>query len=112
MLFRPDMIEKILAGEKTQTRRVWEKARVKVGNTYAIKKQYYQKNADAPGFYLVLGLKQENLGAILSRPEDIKAEGFDSGEHFIETWTELHGEPDWNALVWVIDFELADGGSQ
>ncbi len=110
MLFRPDMVEKILAGEKTQTRRVWKKAHVKVGNTYAIKKHYYQKNVDAPGFIRITGLRVEPLIEITNM--DAKKEGFQSLREFVDVWTELHGEPEWHNDVWVIDFELVDGGKE
>lgn len=112
MLFRPDSIEKILKGDKTQTRRAWKKPMVKVGGIYPIQEKMFQKKVDCPGFLRVWYVGQERLGDIWNHPADALKEGFHSVREFFKVWAELYGSVHMDQEIWVIDFVLVDGGSQ
>lgn len=117
MIFQPELIEKILAGEKTETRRKVKpgemECRYKPGRAYVV-----QDGRGRPGIarIKVLSVCHERLGDI--DPQSARAEGvtgshwFHFGvigaeEQFFAYWRRIHGEePDMNQEVWVIRFKL------
>ena len=116
MIFGPEMVEKVLAGEKTETRRLVKykdgrevPCRYAVGGDYAL--QPGRTEPGVPGVRLrVLSVSREHLGQM----EHGKAlrEGFTGTGEFFRYWGGLHGRgpsarvvPDL-VEVWVIRFEL------
>ena len=102
LLFKPEHVEPILEGAKTQTRRTWKKPRVKVGGTYKAKTKLFSKEYFA--LIRVTGLRKEKLGDIT--PEDARAEGGYTIEEFREVWRHINGEWDPEQEVWVVEFEV------
>jgi len=104
LLFKPYHIEPILTGKKTQTRRVWKKPRVKVGNIYRAKTHLFSKNYFA--LLRITGLRKEKLGDMTE--EDAIAEGAKSLTHFREIWQDIHGSWNPEQEVWVVEFEVVE----
>lgn len=105
MIFRPELVEKILAGEKTETRRPAGsfECRYKPGRTYAV-----QPARTKPGVarILVKEIRREELGEI--RHSGALREGFRNVTDFLIYWEKLYGRVDLLQEVWVIRFELAE----
>lgn len=104
ILFKEYHAKLILEGKKTQTRRLWKKPRVKIGNIYKAKTNLYSKQHFA--LLKITGLRKEKLGEI--SPEDVKKEGYATLGDFIEAWTQIHGLWDPELEVYVIDFEVIE----
>jgi hypothetical protein len=98
-LFKRELLEKVLAGQKTQTRRI-HKVTLKPGRTYAARCTRFQK---AQARILITACRQEKLGAITL--EDARKEGFTNPEEFKQAWTEIHGAWNPDQIVTVYDFE-------
>lgn len=132
MLFKPEMIDAILAGKKTQTRRVvkadeWDtpmggliggavftstsqSSRLKwqVGRTYAI-----QPGRGKPSIgrrIRITSIRCEYLHDITEA--DALAEGVASVAEYRALWERINGAGsfDENPSVWVLTFELVKGG--
>lgn len=112
MIFRPELVEKILAGEKTQTRRAvsdnprspwWrERCRHREGRHYALQPG---RSKHAVAQILVTDVRRVRLGGI--NLDDARAEGFADVQAFVDYWTAMHGSFDVRALVWRVTFTLA-----
>lgn len=116
MIFTADLVEKILAGEKTQTRRPrsgsnptgerggWldEPCRYKPGRTYAVQPGRGKK---AVARIHVLSVKPEALCDMTD--EDVRAEGFAARDAFVAKWLSIYGHGNWLDPVWRIEFELS-----
>jgi hypothetical protein len=109
MIFKPQLIDKVLAGEKTVTRRP---ARTRYcsyrrGQTYAIQSSRGKKGI---GYIRIIGTQRERL--LLENPayceSEAEAEGQTSWREFRQAWTELYGEFDPDLDVWRIRFVLVD----
>jgi hypothetical protein len=102
MIFSQPMIDRILAGEKTQTRR--HSGRYKVGKTYAVQPG---RGKPAVAHIQILEKGRELVGMISTA--DAIAEGFDSRQRFLEAWEVLHGpRADVSVPVWVYGFRLVE----
>ena len=116
MIFKPEMVEKILAGEKTVTRRParpgnslhgpdWRPCRYEVGKTYAVQPGRGQKGV---GRIRVLAVRRKPLGHYMLTDETLR-EGFQSFTRFRAYWEHLYGSYDPTQLVDRIEFELVSG---
>lgn len=129
MIFSPDMLEKVLNGTKTQTRRpvkqgqhpeftwidlltsdaviggvLFDNLRTKwrVGSTYAVCPGRGQKSV---GRIRILAISRERPCNISE--DDARAEGFDTRESFWDKLRSLYGDKvDLNKPYWAITFEL------
>jgi hypothetical protein len=106
MIFRPELVDKILAGSKTVTRRRLPRSdkprkRYREGQTYAVQPGRGKHHV---GHIRVSGVRIKPLHHVKS---DFRAEGFGSLDEFADYWKHLHGSIDWNESVAVIWFELA-----
>lgn len=105
MIFSPDLAEKILNGEKTQTRRPSKDGicdcRYTAGRTYAIQPGRGRK---AVGRIRILETSLVPLGSITTA--DAHAEGFRSTTAFAQRWADLYGPDRFYGHVWRIVFEL------
>lgn len=121
MMFKRELVELILAGKKTQTRRAlsenprspWAKGgcSLRPGRPYAV--------TDGRGkpavchVELTADPRVERAGDITEA--DAIAEGFENRQGFIDYWTRLYGEWVPDTLVWVLCFRLVSaekGGEQ
>ena len=105
-MFKRAMLNKILAGEKTQTRRdIKRKPGVqvlRVGQIVGVRAGYTKY----VGYIRIIKRRREKLGDISE--EDAKKEGCINVEDFRQTWTRLFGKWMPNKVVWVYDFVLVD----
>lgn len=115
MLFSPDLVEKILRGEKTQTRRrrhgenptgqrdgwVDEPCRYKAGRTYAVQPGRGKK---AVARILIRSVTAQAMCDMSD--DDVRAEGFRTRDEFVSKWLSMYGKGSWLDPVWRITFEV------
>jgi uncharacterized protein YqfB (UPF0267 family) len=104
MLFKPEHVEMIRKGIKTQTRRNWKKRMVKPGGIYKVKTQMLSKD-----YHCTIKVKS----CLKERLRDISAfdamcEGNYTPHEFKEIWMKINGSWDRNMEVYVIDFECVE----
>lgn len=118
MIFKPELAERILRGEKTATRRrlsdnprsPWfrVKCAYEVGQIFAVQPgRGKQRIGDA----IITSVYRQALGGV--NENDAYAEGFQPGrilktarEAFVHAWCEINGSYDSAEIVHVIEFEL------
>lgn len=110
MNFRPELAAKVMAGEKTVTRRLvsdnpaspWWKERCGLvpGRTYAV---CPGRGKRAIGRVLVTDATLMQLGVLTD--EEARAEGFADSIAFRKAWCEINGEHVPSAVVWRITFD-------
>lgn len=99
ILFKPEHVEPILRGQKTQTRRIG-KRRWKVGSIHQAKLNY------KPEFFASLQIKnirEEKLGDILE--QDATAEGYKDATEYKDAFKRIYGYWDDDLVVWVVEFQ-------
>lgn len=110
MIFHPDLAKKVLAGEKTVTRRLvsdnprspWFSTRcVRVGRDYAV---CPGRGKEGIGRVRIIDVRQAVLGDVDAT--EARKEGFRSREAFVEAWTAINGCFDPYAAVWRVEFEV------
>ena len=102
MLFKPCLVEPILNGTKTETRRLWKRCFVKVGNNYKVKTNF--RNDSIFATVKIAYIRKERLGNINN--EGLKKEGCRSLNEFKRIWIDSYGSWQPNTLVFVIGFQL------
>lgn len=122
LLFKRFLIEKILSGEKTETRRLWDKPRVKVGTVHQIQpdlKSSFDK-VPPPCKIKILAVYRERLSRITS--QSVKHEGFPDGSvaNFITKFKDINAQKakvkglvpagvswnDWDPDLYVVRFRV------
>jgi len=94
IFFKKQYIDKILRGEKTQTRRLGKRL-YRVGQIYQI----------SGGVKIQITKRwQERLGDISE--SDLQKEGFETFEEFKREWEKIYGYWDPDAQVWVYEFRV------
>ncbi len=115
MIFKPEMVEKILAGEKSVTRRPvkWEDTGFEVRNLpckYEVGKDYAVqpgRGKKAVGRIRVLDVQRGRLGVAATWPRaEARREGFKVWRDLMHYWAVLYGGYDPTQLVDRIEFEL------
>ncbi|AEG14477.1 ASCH domain protein [Desulfofundulus kuznetsovii DSM 6115] len=101
ILFKPEHVEPILSGRKTQTRRLGRK-RWKVGSIHQCRLNY---RVEPFAYVKVTAVRRERLGDITE--EDAWKEGYPSVEAYREAFEQIYGFWNPDVDVWVVDFELA-----
>lgn len=111
MNFKPELAAKVMAGEKTVTRRMvsdnprspWSRERcaLRPGRTYAV---CPGRGKHAIGRVVIQGVNQERLGWLGAGEELL--EGFATTYAFQEAWRAINGAYDPEALVWRVAFEV------
>lgn len=101
------LVEDILSGRKTQTRRLGKK-RWNVGSIHKVTRDRFNPNA-VFGKVRILDVRQERIGDITE--EDARAEGFDNRKTFLRIFQGLNRDRlpalGWeDELVWAITFEV------
>lgn len=87
ILFREEFIEKILSGQKTQTRRMWKKPRIKVGTLHWAQTHMIWKGGRFAR--IKIDNVQEWDESTISK-EDLRAEGFELEKDFWDLWYKMH----------------------
>lgn len=117
MIFKPELVEKVLAREKTVTRRPVKyedtgfeiramPCRYKVGRTYALQPGRGKK---AVGRILIVDVRRVRLGVAATWPRaEANREGFRVWRDLMNYWTGLYGSYDPTQLVDRIEFELVE----
>ncbi len=130
MIFREELINKILAGEKTVTRRPVQydivvgalpchyKPGGGPGGTYALQgppeKGSRARARTIPGYRLrVLSVRRERLGApeaadMFTKAAEARGEGFKTWADLADYWRGLYGSYEPDQLVDRIEFELVE----
>lgn len=106
LLFRPEHVQPILRGVKTQTRRLWRRPRVRVGAVH--KAKLSASGGLSPEYFALLritGLRQERLRQISDA--DARKEGGYTRAAFLSKWFEIHQRSPEDPFVWVVEFALA-----
>lgn len=112
LLFKPEHVQPILDGRKTQTRRIWKRCRVLVGSIHqCYTRPAWAKPPGKPLFsVLITGHRVERLGDISDA--DALAEGYAGVEDYHAAFARINRKKpdgcDMNAEVHVVDFELVD----
>jgi hypothetical protein len=109
--FQPELAAKVLAGQKTVTRRLvsdnprspWWKGgcSLKVNRTYAV---CPGRGKPAIGRVRIVSVRKERLGW-LGADEELR-EGFTTCHAFREAWKKINGRYDAAALVWRVEFAV------
>ena len=105
MLFKRYLLEKILSGEKTQTRRPIKRKKGRA--IWEVGKQVGVRNGYKP-FVAYVTIKRryrQKLGQITDK--DARKEGFANVDEFKQAWIQIYGNWKPNEIIWVYDFELA-----
>jgi len=123
ILFRPEHVAPILAGHKTQTRRLG-KRRWRVGAVHGCytRPPYAKGGAEPFGWVLILDVRRERLCDI--SVADVVAEGYANTFGFFKAFCRISkrlaadcrrnclGCELANPEVWVVEFELVEAGDQ
>lgn len=114
MNFRPELAEKVMAGEKTVTRRLvsdnprspWYRKRcaLVVGRDYAV---CPGRGKPAIGRVIVLDTVEEALGWLTDR--EARCEGFPDRIAFTEAFADINGTYDAGARVWRVEILAITG---
>ncbi len=102
MLFKSYLVEPILNGKKTETRRPWTRCLVKVGGVYKAKVGYGRNSVF--GNIKITYVRRERLGNI--DPGGVRREGCTSLDEFKQIWIDAYGSWEPGAEVYVIGFQL------
>jgi hypothetical protein len=122
MLFKKFLIEKILSGEKTETRRLWARPMALVGSIHNVQPDLRSsfKKIPPPCRIKILRVYPERLSLIT--PESVKREGFPDGdvEKFIAGFKDINAQKakakglvpegvswnDWDPVPYVVKFKI------
>lgn len=102
ILFKPYYIEPILAGRKTQTRRLGEK-RWNVGATHQLRTRMLDKGST----FAVARIVQVRRQLLFdTTAEEAYAEGYDSVPDFIAEFARINKSVTRDLEVWVVEFRV------
>ena len=100
MIFKRTLLQKILRGEKTQTRRRGSRL-YKVGHVYKVQRSRYSRGDIK---ILITRRYRQRLGDITS--EEIHKEGYSTLEEFKQAWIDINGYWNPEEIVTVYEFRL------
>ena len=105
MLFKRTLLEKIIAGEKTVTRRPTERKpgrrRYEVGEKVGVRNGYYKPR----DFIIITKRFRQKIGDMTD--EDARKEGLKDLAEFKEIWKKCYGKWTPSKVVYVYEFKLA-----
>ena len=105
ILFKPEHVDMILSGRKTQTRRIWKKPRAKVGAVHLAKTKMLSREYFAK--LRILDVYREFPSDISD--DDARAEGYDDASAYLTAFrriNHLSAVPD--KTVFVVKFEVIE----
>ena len=113
ILFKTFLLAEIKRGRKTETRRLWEKCRVKPGSIHWACHKLFQNEPDC--LVKVISVHKEHLLDIT--PEAVMREGFPDGnvQGFVDGFKQINAKKvadpgvsynAWNPELWVVRFKL------
>lgn len=102
VLFKKRLLELVLQGRKTQTRRL-HKHRLRPGRVYQARDRY---TGPPQAFIKVKRRFEQRLGDMTE--EEARAEGVQDLADFQELWKSINGDYDPNQVVTTYEFELAE----
>lgn len=115
MIFRPELAAKVLAGDKTVTRRLcsdnprspwWrERCAFEPGRDYAVQAK---RGTPSIGRIRIVSVQRCQWLSAISHHEALR-EGFKSGVAFIEAWRAINGLVPHGTPLWRVEFEVVDG---
>lgn len=118
MIFRSELAAKVMAGEKTVTRRLcsdnprspwWsERCQYREGKRFAVQRGR-GKNGKAIGYARVVSVKKEQLGEAFERRRvwvEARREGFETPVLFAAAFADINGQVPRSTWVWRIEFEV------
>ena len=88
LLFKPEHVGPILAGTKTQTRRIWPRWRANIRSTHLAKTKMLSREHFAKLY--IFNRWEELLGDITE--EDAQAEGYNSREEYLAKFAEINAK--------------------
>lgn len=106
MLFKDYHIEQIREGEKTVTRREWDRRQATPGNVYIAATEMFTSHEEADCYIRVKDVYDQPLGDMTDA--DARAEGdYDSLSEFRDGYERVYGEGAWDPekVVTVVEFE-------
>jgi hypothetical protein len=105
ILFKPEHVDIILCGKKTQTRRLG-KRRWKVGALHACytRPPFAKGGAEPFCRVRILSVRREILGYI--DDNDVRAEGYGDFAGFLDAFFHINPKASGGLMVWVVEFEL------
>lgn len=105
MLFQPNHITAIRAGEKTATRRDWSGKQVVEGGVYIASPEMFTSEDEADCYIRVTRYAEEPLQEMTEA--DAEKEGGYTLSEFKEKWEDINGDGSWNPdkVVSVVEFE-------
>jgi len=106
VIFREEMVDQIVSGVKTQTRRR-SKITYKEGRVYQIKLNWFKKTEH---HIRILKVFQQRLGDVSH--EEARKEGFSSVEGFQAKWVEIYGSWNPDEMVTAYEFKLLENRDQ
>ena len=98
-LFKPELLEKILQGQKIQTRRI-HAVRLREGHIYGIRCSRFEKSR---AHIRILRATQQRLGDITL--EEIQKEGFRNIWEFRDAWLKIYLRWNPDEIVTAYEFE-------
>lgn len=104
LLFKPEHVEPILEGRKTQTRRIWKAPRVRVGAVHQAKTRLF--GGEPFALLRITARRQEHLMDIT--PADAVREGYRNVDDYWAAFMTINAKRihDLDVMVWVVDFRL------
>jgi hypothetical protein len=102
MMFQRDLLDLVISGRKTQTRRLHKHA-LKKGRIYTVKRSWIETTGE---YIRITKVYPQKLGDV-SEEEAVK-EGFSGLDEFRDAWIRINGSWDPEMEVTVYEFELAE----
>ena len=120
ILFQPRFVELIRRGEKTVTRRRWQRARMKPGRVYQarmtrlgrpfallrVASVVWEREPGAALDSYLAGLPMVDRARVLNK--EAEREGFPSWQHFLHAWSQMHGPQAMEEPCWRVEFAVEE----
>ena len=102
MMFKRELLDLVVSGKKTQTRRLHKRV-LREGRIYALKRSWIESTGD---YIKITRVTRQKLGEVTE--EEAEKESFSSIDEFRIAWIRINGSWDPETMVVVYDFELTD----
>jgi len=102
MMFKRELLDLVISGKKTQTRRLHRRV-LREGRIYALKRSWIESTGD---YIKITKVTHQKLGDVSE--EEAHKEGFSGLEEFRNAWISINGRWEPEMIVTVYEFELAE----